>query len=115
MKELEQKQKQPMQVVAEQDQRKQNFVGSYIKRPGHKVFEFNVETGAIQLAELVPVKRIDYVEVSKNHKVPQNKRLKLVMKENCHYITALNLINAKKKFGKMVLSVAKELGQKKNG
>lgn len=83
------KHKDKLNIKAQSRQRKARFIGSLNLKKGQKVFELNTITGIISLAE--------YDESTINY-IDKKIRKKLFAKENCIYVVAINLINAKKKF-----------------
>lgn len=93
MKETQLNHKDSLKVVEErQIEKKKSLIGHSILRKGHKVFEIDLKTGIIYFAKV-----IETVEI-KNGK-PVNKR-RVDMKENCYYVNALNVKNAKKVFNR---------------
>ncbi|MFD3001427.1 hypothetical protein ACFS7Z_13730 [Pontibacter toksunensis] len=80
------------------EQKKQiKLIGSTRKVPGHTMFELNLETQEIKQAEYQEGTVYAYTEKSHEHQ----HRLKLVVKENCIYVQALNKKNAFKKLAKI--------------
>lgn len=75
---------------AEQQNKKERFIGSAMPHKGQKVFELDKSTGNICIAEFekttanFPLKSSDGVGVNK----------KILAKENCIYVLAINLLNA---------------------
>lgn len=82
-------------VKQKEEERREVFVGSFRPHRGHCLFEFNPITGEIKKAEteLLPISFFDA------KKGIETKRLKVVKKEDCIYVSALNFKNAVKKLG----------------
>ena len=77
-------------------EKQQKQVGQLKPHKGHTVFEYNVLTG-----ELVPAVIEDVISVQKHHKdLPPTKHRKIIVKEGCVYVSALNIKNAVKKLAK---------------
>ncbi len=74
---------------------KRRHIESLKPRPGHRIWELNLDDGLIR--EVKP-ERVDAVPGEFGHKVVK----KVTMKEGCIYCTALNAANADKKFMKMI-------------
>lgn len=98
MVDLTRKDKLTVVANAEQQNKKERFIGSVMPHKGQKVFELDKSTGNICIAEFekttanFPLKSSDGVGVNK----------KILAKENCIYVLAINLLNAKKKFAKIL-------------
>ena len=69
------------------------LIGTLIPKRGHKCFEINTITNEISEAEFYE----DYVSMFSSS---YERKMKLKVKENCVYITALNKQNALKKYKK---------------
>lgn len=82
--------------VKKQVEKQLKFIGQHRPHSGHKCFEINTKTGEINLAEFKE-EAISF-EDAKNGIISGKK--KIVMKEDCIYITALNKKNAIKKLFK---------------
>lgn len=67
-------------------------------QPGHRVWELELDTGLIREGS---VERVD-VEVGKDGR-PGDVRRRVMMREGCIYCTALNAVNAEKRFLKMIV------------
>lgn len=92
--------KDPTEVQAVKPIKKEHkFMGSMKPQPGHTLFEINLITGVIVKA-IFERKDISFEEAKTKNYVAKSK---VVMKENCVYISALNEKNAMKKFIKQVL------------
>lgn len=91
MKEIKINLKDQVQVHGQkQVESKKVFLGSIRKIPGHTLFEFNLDTYELQKAEIK-------VDVIVNSSTEYKTRTSVIKKENCIYIQALNLKNARKK------------------
>jgi uncharacterized protein YnzC (UPF0291/DUF896 family) len=79
-----------------QEERKQTYIGSLKPHKGHKLYEIDIVLNTINEATF------EKTEVVFNTKgsTPSSSNKKVVIKENCFYISALNKKNAIKKFGK---------------
>lgn len=94
MKELEQKTKEDIEIIQQQQIKKQlKHIGSIQPHSGHTCFEYNTKTG-----ELIPAKfkeeAVNFEDAAKG--IVSMKR-KIIIKEDCIYVTALNKKNAIKK------------------
>lgn len=91
--------------VADERQQQVKFqkklIGQLKPHPGHKAFEYNLETNCLTVAD-TKVSHLFGAWI--NPKVP-GKKQEIQVKENCVYLTALNLKNAKKKLVKLGLKV----------
>lgn len=87
-------------VIVGQNEKKFEVLKWTIKNPhkGHTLWQINLETGETTAAEYVQVD----MELTKLGDSPnlQTVRKKVITKENCIYISALNIQNAAKKFAK---------------
>ncbi len=93
-KELELNVKNNIEVSIEQEQKyQQKHIGSIHPHRGHTLFEVNLATGKIDTAEF---QQKDYVVGSDLNSGEARK--KVIMKQDCVYISALNKRNALKKF-----------------
>lgn len=91
MKESQLNLKEDIQIVGQKEiEKKTKFIGSMKKIPGHTLFEFNLETLMLGRAE---VKQEAAITGNGGHKVTT----RVDQKENCIYIQALNLKNARRK------------------
>lgn len=70
------------------------FIGSIKPHKGHKLYEINVTN-----QEIKEIKTTKTYDVSKGYSSS-----KVDIKENCYYVSALNLKNAIKKFKKLFSS-----------
>ncbi len=79
--------------------------------PGHKIFEINTETGdtveatfeevTLQINDMGKPINLHLQMAATGQTVPQQEiKKKMVVKDNCMYISALNIQNAAKKFAK---------------
>ena len=65
------------------------LTGQIVPHEGHTVFEFNLDTHKITVAEFEPID-INYTGTKPNRRI--------IQKDKCMYASALNMKNAKKKF-----------------
>lgn len=89
--------------VDEQQVKKLKHVSSVRHIPGHTLFECDIATRTIRVAEMET-----YFDLAKNVQVRRVKQ-----KENTLYAEALNMKNAKKKFIKMFRSVIENATNKR--
>lgn len=68
------------------------FIDSINYHKGHKIWEFNTETGKLEIAKFEE----SVIQYNPN-KIKQHKTHKLIMKKNCFYVSALNIKNAFRK------------------
>lgn len=97
MKELTQHIKENVKLEAQKEQQKEKkhvLLGKIKPKNGQKIYEINEESGEIREAEFVS-KTINFVQAAKKDFSLQKE---LVVKEDCIYIPALNIENAKKKY-----------------
>ena len=87
----------PRQEIQAKINKELKYIGSILHRPGHTLFEINLNTGQIKEAA---VKREVYAGVGGK---PIYKS-KVQIEKDCYYLEALNVKNAKKKFLKMIKS-----------
>lgn len=73
------------------------LTGKYIPQKGHTLFEVNKVTGEVVKASFEDVKAVDYI--SKKGPFRQITTKKVIVRENCTYISALNIKNCFKKLG----------------
>ena len=87
-----------------QQEKKIQFIGSIQPHQGHTCYELNTETGIIEEAKFERVAAVftDPKYSKDGEKSVEPNRLKLMIRDNCLYTTALNKKNALKKFRKMV-------------
>lgn len=88
-----------------QVEEQQVLLGSKMLNKNHKIFEVNMVTGDVRIAETeaMPINFLD----RKNNKFAPNKR-KLVVNKDCRYVAALNVENAMRKLGFAVKIVKKK-------
>jgi len=84
------------EVINVEQQKKQEYIGSINLRPGHTLFEIDIVKSTIIPAEY----ETSEVIFNPKGKTPTAKRRKLITKEGCVYVPALNKANAIKRFGK---------------
>jgi len=88
MKELELKDKEKIEVVANQKKQiERELVGYLMPYNGHKVWEINIETGEIDEAKYAVA----------NYDVFGENKKEIVIKDGFYYVSALNKQNAYKK------------------
>lgn len=96
MKELEEFKEKPIEIVAEQQQKKEiKHIGQQRKVRGHILWEFNEKTRELKRAQFKKTN----VFISAINMSPESitETHKVVVNENCVYFQALNKKNAKKK------------------
>ena len=99
MKELEIINKDEVKIVKEVKQEKKIVkLGTIFPHSGHKCFEYNIITNELTLARFSE-QAIDYTAAQKGEIA---KKRKVMTRENCTYITALNYKNATKHFEKQL-------------
>lgn len=98
MKELEKKNNdlEIVNQVNKQQEKQTKHVGTIYPHGGHKCFEWNLDTGEIKEAEYNQ-EAVSFMDAKRGIKSINRK---VIVKENCKYLTALNLKNAKKHFFK---------------
>ena len=74
------------------------LTGRYIPQKGHTIFEVNRLTNQVVKAEYEDVKEIDYLAAKKGL-FRQITTKKVIVRDNCIYISALNIKNCFKKLG----------------
>lgn len=93
MKELEEQVKIEASVE-KQVKKEEKFLGSMKLSPGHKCWELDLNT--------LHIKEAEYKKIAINFAAAQKGEIsrmrKLLTKESCIYVTALNMKNARKKF-----------------
>lgn len=96
--EITQKTEEPTEQVTQTQAKKgRKYKGRYRIKPGHKIWELSLITGAVVEAEFEKDVNLDYTK---------NVAAKiLIEKENCIYLPALNKKNAEKKFNRILNSV----------
>jgi hypothetical protein len=100
MKIAEETHKDKIEIVDQAEVKKGlELVKRFFPHKGHTMFEINLITGEVIKAEFIIEESISYNKAKENSKVPQVIAKKIVMKENCKYISALNIQNAMKKLG----------------
>ena len=82
--------------VKKQQEKQLKFIGQQRPHSGHKCFEINLSTGEINLAEFKE-EAISFEDARNG--IISGKR-KVIVKEGCVYVTALNKKNAIKKLNK---------------
>lgn len=100
MRELEEFRELPIEIVAEQQQKKEiKHIGQQRKVPGHILWEFNEKTREIKRA----VYKKTNVFISSVNMSPESitETHNVVVNENCAYVQAMNLENARKHFKRM--------------
>lgn len=100
MKELEEFKELPIEIVAEQQQKKEiKHIGQQRKVPGHILWEFNEKTREVVRA----VFKKTNITITGTSMSPESitETHKVVVKENCSYVQAMNRKNAIKHFKRM--------------
>lgn len=93
--------KNDLEIVSQvkQNQEKQTkFIGRLLPQSGHKCFELNIKTGVISLAKFKE-EAINFDD-AKQGIISTTK--KVIINENCKYVTALNKKNAVKHFNNLL-------------
>lgn len=90
MRELETKQHESAEIVDHVKQNKTTLVNRIMPKQGHKCFEYNALTNQLTYAKFMQ-SNIDLSEAMKGNIVPKRK---VMIKDNCMYVTALNFKNA---------------------
>jgi hypothetical protein len=87
--------KEEIEVVAQKQQEKQfKLIGQMRPQNGQKVFEVNCTSGECNEAQFQTV-AVNFITAAKGD---NSAKKKIIAKENCMYIVALNKKNALKKF-----------------
>lgn len=87
--------KEEINITAQKQQEKQlKLVGRMRPQPGQKVFEINCSTGECEEAQFEKV-AVNFETAAKGDLSP---RKKIMARENCVYVVALNKANAIRKF-----------------
>jgi len=101
MKEIKQTTPDKLEVSAVKPVKKElKFLGSLKPKPGHTCFQLNLQTGEITVAEFQSAEA-HYAKIAQGDK---SVRKKLIVKENCLYVTALNKKNSIKHFKRLIAS-----------
>lgn len=104
MKEIELKIKDEVKIVKEVKQEKQTVLINSIKPyEGHKCFEYNTVSNVLRLAEFMEV-AVSF-EAAQRGEIATNR--KVMTKEDCVYLTALNEKNAIKRLCKILQRTVK--------
>lgn len=105
MKETQPKHQEPTEQHAQvQAKKHKQYKGRLILKPGHKVWEVNLNTGVIEEAKYEALS----INLTNKHHVKS-----LVEKEDCIYIPALNKANAQRKFDDIVRVATSKVRSKK--
>lgn len=91
-------------------EKKITHIGYLKPHKGHKIWEFNTKTGHIAIAEMESVPHNPFTKGRSG--LPEGPKKKLITKENCVYVSAMNIENAVKKFG-LKVKVVKTKAKKK--
>ncbi len=95
MKEIEHLHVDPIVADATQKEKRETvFSGQEVLKPGQKVYEYNLNEGTIGLAKF-DEQAVNYQDAAYG---VASVTKKLIMKEGCHYIIAINAKNATRKF-----------------
>jgi hypothetical protein len=104
MKELEQKRKDEIKIVSEKQIEKQlKFIGNMFVRPNQKCYEYNTITKELNIAKIEckinPFATGRKIDIYKGCTTGESKyEQSVIINENCKYVIAINLKNAKRKF-----------------
>ena len=93
------------ETVNDEKEIKTKVVGSFVIKPGLKIWEYNAETGELKLAEV----EVDQNKTITLDDVKTGKRMshnKIKQKDDCLYVMALNKKNAKKKILKSGITLS---------
>lgn len=102
MKELEKKTEDKIEIVSQTQKKKQQVLQGHLKpKQGHKCFEYNTGTNELSYA------KFEKQDVHFDQKITY--RRKVIIKENCIYITALNFKNATKKINQQTITTIKPI------
>jgi hypothetical protein len=87
---------QEAKVAQAEAQKKSNYLGSIRQQNGHKCFEINTKTGEVNEA--------NYEQIKAKYTTAKSIGIvrKIIVKEDCLYITALNKKNAIRKLMKRI-------------
>ena len=109
---FENKQPSPEEIkvhAQKQIEKQHKLIQSLTPYKGHTLFEINCTTGEIVEPEY-EVEAIDFIAAAKGNIA---KRRKVIIKENCLYVSCLNKTNARKKYLDWVFKNIKEQKIKK--
>lgn len=98
MKELEILKRDKLEVSALKPDVRTNYLGSLMPQRGHVCYQLDMNTGMITVAEFVSTS----YKISPVGSGSRGVHKKLIVKERCVYVTALNVRNAERKFFKML-------------
>ena len=102
MKEFEMPVKDTLEVSAVKPIIKElKLIGSLKPKGGHTCFQLDLSSGKIIIAEFEKID-VDFLKAANGD---YSKKKKLIIQPNCIYATALNLVNVKKKFIKMLIDL----------
>jgi hypothetical protein len=91
--------KDKLEISAEiPNKREEKYIATLHPQKGHSCFEMNLVTKEIKLAEFENVVG-SFTDAANGNFI---KKSKVLIKPNCIYTTALNLVNADKRFIKMI-------------
>jgi hypothetical protein len=105
MKELEQKRKDEIKIVSERQIEKQlKFMGNIFVRPNQKCYEYNMLTKELQIAKteciINPFATGKKIDIYNGGTIGESKfEQKVITKDDCLYVVAINERNAKRKLG----------------
>ena len=100
---IEEKKRDEVKQVAQVEQEKQlRHIGQIRPHKGHKLFEVDQKTGVVREAQF---EKTDIHYSQDLNKAKRSK--KVVVREGCFYLTALNQKNACRKYLKMILNKRK--------
>jgi len=96
MRELQPHTKDRLEVQAEAEKKRElKLLGTVKPQAGHKLWQYNTVTGELTEAEYEQV-NIDFVAATKGE-IASHRRV--IVKDGCRYMLALNKKNAKRKLG----------------
>lgn len=99
MKELQEFKQDKLEVSAVKPVKKElKLLGRLKPQKGHTCFQLNLSNGEITIAEFESVD----IHYNYDHKKGDGVRKKIIVKENCVYVTALNKTNAVKHFKRLL-------------
>lgn len=81
-----------------QEERKRVLVGTLRPKKNHILFEFDLNTGLVDVAKFCAPQEVSFEDAKK---VTSKFKKEVEGKEGCYYVSALNLENAWKKVNKM--------------
>jgi len=92
--------RQPVEEIKQVKENKTEFVNRILPKQGHKCFEYNVLTHEMRYAKFNST-MVKYEDLVSGKGKPATAK-KVLINENCMYVTALNFKNAIKHFEKIL-------------